>query len=163
MFSEENNRKKEKFIKFSVFKNGFLEQLMHKHYDRHLNYKPTIEWKEMLGLLFMFLFLLRTVKSLTLNNGDKAALMYICRPWQHLGMNYIHMEVLLLLWALKFIGLHLLVIQSPHKLYKWLDIYAFLNGVLPHQRIGNFFILLFFGELKFDLLFSRFLLKLENK
>jgi hypothetical protein len=139
IFSEDNNIKKEKFIKFSEFKNGFLKQLMHKYYDRNLNYKLTIECKEMFGLIFMFLFLLRTVKSLTLNNGDKAVLMYICMPWQYLGINYMHMEVLLLLWILKFIGLHMLVIQSPHKLYKWLDIYAFLSGVLPHQRIGNFF------------------------
>jgi hypothetical protein len=47
------------------------------------------------------------------------------------------MEVMFLLWTTNFIAFSLYVIHSPDKHYKWLELFAFLNGIIPHKRIGK--------------------------
>jgi hypothetical protein len=141
-FSNYNTCKKEKFIKFSSLRNGFLKNFIDKHHERQVKKSSRFEFKEICVLLLLSLLFLRTSKSITISDDDYTLLMYIGRPWHHLGANYIHNESLFLLWILNFICIYIFVINSPTKYYKWIEIYAFLNGILPHQQIGKYLFLL---------------------
>jgi hypothetical protein len=60
-----------------------------------------------------------------------------------------------LLWTTNIIAFNLYVINSPDKHYKWLELFAFLNGIIPHKRIGktifeiiNFYFKFFSNDMK---------------
>jgi hypothetical protein len=137
-FSNHSNTKKEKFIKFSSLRNGFLKEFIQKHHERQDEKTSKIEFKEISLLLFMCLLLVRTLISVTISDDNYSLLIYIGRFWHLLDANYIHNEVLLILWTLDFISIYVFLIESPTKYYKWIEIYAFLNGILPHQQIGKY-------------------------
>jgi uncharacterized BrkB/YihY/UPF0761 family membrane protein len=137
-FSNHTNDKKEKFIKISSWRNGFLKEFIQKHHERQNEKISKIEFKEISLLLFMSLILVRTLISVTISDENHTLLMYIGRFWHLLDANYIHNEVLFILWDLYFICIYVFLIESPTKHYKWIEIYAFLNGILPHQQIGKY-------------------------
>jgi hypothetical protein len=155
--------KNEKFIKFSVLRNGFLKNFIHKHHEKHNKKTSRLEFKEVFNILFMCLLLVRTLKSVTINDGDYTLLMYIGRAWHYVGAYYIHNEVLFLLWTLYSICVYVFVINSPTNRYKWIEIFAFLKGFLPHQQIGKYLFLfslgLFSSTLKLNYLDFKFLMK----
>ncbi len=137
MFSEDNTRKNEKFIKFSRLRNGFLNELLDEHHryddknDKNFKIYRTFE------LIFMSLILIRVLKSIPISDDNYTLLMYIGRPWHYMGVNYLHIELPFFLWTSLFIGVYVFVIHSPDKHYEWLEIFAFLKGILPHQQIGK--------------------------
>ncbi len=138
MFSNHTNDKREKFIKFSSWENGFLKEFIQKHHERKDEKIPKIEFKEISLLLFVCLLLVRTLISVTISDENYTLLIYIGRIWHLLDANYIHNEVLYILWILYFICIYVFLIESPTKHYKWIEIYAFLNGILPHEQIGKY-------------------------
>jgi hypothetical protein len=134
--SNRTTNKNEKFIKFSSLRNGFLEKFINKDQEKKTS---RLEFNEVLNILFMFLLLLRTIISVTIiSDEDYILLIYMGRFWHYLSANYIHNEVLFILWTLNFICVYVFVINSPTKHYKWIEIYAFLKGILPHQQIGKY-------------------------
>jgi hypothetical protein len=137
-FSNYKTSKKEKFLKYSYLRNGFLKNFIRKHYERKNEKTPGFEINELIVPLFMCLLLVRTFISITISDGDYTLLMYIGRPWHLVGAYYAHNEILFLLWTLNFICVYVFVIKSPTKHYKWIETFAFLNGILPHQQIGNY-------------------------
>jgi hypothetical protein len=162
-FSNHPTIKKQIFIKFSGLRNGFLKNFIHKHHEKHNNKTSRLEFKEVFNILFMSLLLVRTLKSVTINDGDYTLHMYIGRTWHYVGANYIHNEVLLTLWTLYSICVYAFVINSPTNHYKWIEIFAFLKDFLPLQQIGKYLFLfslgLFFSTLKLNYLDFKFLMK----
>jgi hypothetical protein len=140
-FSNHTTNENEKFIKFTNLKNGFLKDFIDKHHKRHVKKASIYGFKEISYLLFMCSLLLRNIISVFISDGNYTVLMFIGRIWHYLGANYIHNEVLFILWSLNFICVYVFVIQSPTKQYKWIEIYAFLNGILSHQQIGKYYLL----------------------
>jgi hypothetical protein len=143
-FSKPTTNKDGNFIIFSSLRNGFLKKFIHKHHKSQAKKTSEYELIEISSLLLMSVLLLRTVKSITISDNDYTLLMYIGRPWHYLGANYLHNDGLFILWTLNFICLYVFVIQSPTNQYRWIEIYAFLNGILPHQQIGKYLFWLFF-------------------
>jgi hypothetical protein len=126
----------QKFIKFSSLRNGFLKKFINKYQEKKTS---RLEFNEVLIILFMFLILLRTIISVTtVSNEDYTVLIYMGRFWHYWSDDYIHNEVLFILWTLNFICVYVFVIKSPTKYSKWIEIYAFLNGIVPHQQIGKY-------------------------
>jgi hypothetical protein len=75
--------------------------------------------------------------------------MYLGRPWHYWEVNYVHIEIMFLLWTTNWMTFNVFVIHSPEKHYKWLELFAFLNGLIPHIRIGKLYsIYKFFEEKK---------------
>jgi uncharacterized membrane protein YjdF len=140
-FSNDPTIKKENFIKFTGLRNGFLKKFINKHEKK----TSRLEFNEVLNILFMFLLLLRTIISVTISNEDYTVLMYIGRGWHYVGANYVHNEVLFLLWTLHSICVYVFVINSPTNRYKWIEIFAFLKGFVPHQQIGKYLFLFSLG------------------
>jgi hypothetical protein len=133
--SNRTTNKNEKFIKFSSLRNGFLKKFINKHEKK----TSRLEFNEVLNILFMFLLLMRTIISVTsISNEDYILLIYMGRLWHYLSANYIHNEVLFILWTLNFVCVYVFVIKSRTKYCKWIEIYAFLKGILPHQQIGKY-------------------------
>lgn len=131
------SNKKENFIKYSYSRNGILKNFIRNYNERKSGKTPGFELNQKIYLLFLFLILLRTFKSITVSDEDFTLLMRIGRPWHLLGTNYIHNEVMIIIWTLFSISVYIFVINSPINHYKWIEIYAFLNGVLTHQQIGK--------------------------
>jgi uncharacterized membrane protein YjdF len=96
-FSNNPTVKKEKFIKFSGLRNGFLKYFIHRHHENHKK-TSRLEFKEVFNILFMCLLLVRTLKSVTISDANYTILMYIGRGWHYVGANYIHNEVLIILY-----------------------------------------------------------------
>jgi hypothetical protein len=138
IFPNEPINKNENFIKFSNLRNGFLKNFIHKHHESPVNKPSSYEFKEICELLFMCLLLLRLLYSVTISDDNYTVLMFIGRVWYYLGANYIHNEVLFILWTLNSICVYVFVIKNPTKHYKWIEVYGFLKGILPHQRIGKY-------------------------
>jgi len=133
--SNHTTNRKEKFIKFSSLRNGFLNKFINKHEKK----TSRLEFNEVLNILFMFLLLIRTIISVTsISNEDYTVLIYIGRFWHLLDANYIHNEVLFILWTLNFICVYVFVIKSPTKHCDWIEIYTFMKGILPYQQIGKY-------------------------
>jgi hypothetical protein len=127
--------KNQKFIKFSSLRNGLLNKFINKYEKK----TSRLEFNEVLNILFMILMLLRTIISVTtVSNEDYTVLIYMGRFWHLLSANYIHNEVLFVVWTLNFIVIYVFVIKSPTKYCKWIEIYAFLKGIVPHQQIGKY-------------------------
>jgi hypothetical protein len=137
-FSNYNNSHKEKFIKYSYLRNGFLKNFIRKRNERKNKKSLGLDRKEIFDLLFMSLFLTRTLISITISDDNYTALMYIGRSWHLLGANFMQNEVLCILWTLNFICVYVFVINSQTKQYKWLEVYEFLNGFLPYEEIGKY-------------------------
>jgi hypothetical protein len=136
-FSNNTTNKNEKFIKFTNLKNGFLNDFIDKHHKRQAKKASIYGFKEISYLLFMSSLLLRNIICIFISDGNYTVHMFIGRVWHLLGANYIQNEVLCLLWNLNLICVYVFVIQSPTNQYKWIEIYAFLNGILSHQQIGK--------------------------
>jgi hypothetical protein len=98
---------------------------------------------------------IRIIISLSNNDENEELLMYLGRQWRYMEVNYVHVETIFLLWTINIIAFNLYVIHSPDKHYKWLELFAFLNGIIPHERIGksifkiiNFFYKFFANHMK---------------
>jgi len=129
-----------KYIKFSTLRNGFFEQWLKNKYQLKTDVHSKFTKIEIFSLIFMFFMLIRTITALTLEvdvEVDDTPLIYIGSPWHYLSGNSFHMEVMFLLWTFNFLVLYLYVIHSPNEYYNWLEIYGFLAGIIPHQKIGN--------------------------
>jgi hypothetical protein len=103
------------YIRFSRLRNGFIEEWVLNKYDLKVDVHSSFTSNEIYSLIFMFLILIRFIVCLTLNDDNYELLMYLGRLWQYLGVNYVHIEVLFLLWTTKFIAFHFYVIHSPKK------------------------------------------------
>jgi hypothetical protein len=143
-FSNNTNSKNVEFIKFSGLKNGFLNKLIDIHHERQDKKTTRLEFYEVMNIVFMFIILVRTFISLTISDEDPKLAMYIGRPWNLLGAHYVNSEILFISWSLNFICIYAFVIQSPTKIYKWIEVYAFLKGVLPCEQIGKHLLILIF-------------------
>jgi hypothetical protein len=137
-FSNYNTSKKEKFVKYSYLRNGFLKNLIRKHFERNNEKTSSFGFNEFFVPLLMCLLLVRTFISITISDDNYTLLMYIGRPWHLLGANFLHNEILFLLWTLDFVCVYAFVIKSPTEHYKWIEIYAFLKGILSHEKIGKY-------------------------
>jgi hypothetical protein len=126
-----------KYLKYSRFKNGYLEQWIHNKYDLKTDVHSSFAYNEIYVLIFMFLMSIRCIISLSTSDENEEFLMYLGRPWHYVGGNYVHLEVMFLLWTTNCMTSYLCVIHSPDKHYKWLVLFTFLNGIMPHKRIGN--------------------------
>jgi hypothetical protein len=143
IFAEESEEEEvfldTKYLKYSRFKNGYLEGWIRNKYDL----KPiqsSFTYYQISGLIFKILIFIRTIISLSISSdGNNELLMYLGRPWHYVGGNYVHIEVISLFWVTYYLTFNLYVIHSPDKHYKWLELFAFLNGLIPHKRIGIFF------------------------
>jgi hypothetical protein len=145
--------KSENFIKFSSLRNGFLKKFIYKHHEIEAKKSLNYDFIEISTLLFMCLLLLRLLYSVTISDEDYTLLIYIGRNWHLLDANYVHNETLFILWTLNFVCIYVYVIQSPTKQYKWIEVYAFLKGILPHEKIGNYlfsFMRCFFLKFEFN-------------
>jgi len=129
-----------KYIKFSTLKNGFLMQWLKNRYEVKTDVHSNFTKFEIFSLIFMFSMQIRTIRALTSDvEVDDTILMYFGSTWHYLNGNIFHMETMFFLWTINFLVLHLYVIHSPTEQYNWLEIYAFLAGIIPHKRIGNYF------------------------
>jgi hypothetical protein len=63
--------------------------------------------------------------------------MYLGRQWHYMEANYVHVKVMFLLWTTNIIAFNLQFIHSSDKHYKWLELFAFLNGIIAHKKIGK--------------------------
>ncbi len=119
-FSNYNTGKKEKFVKYSYLRNGFLKNLIRKHFERNNEKTSSFGFNEFFVPLLMCLLLVRTFISITISDDNYTLLMYIGRPWHLLGANFLHNEILFLLWTLDFVCVYAFVIKSPTEHYKWI-------------------------------------------
>jgi hypothetical protein len=125
------------YLKYSRFKNGYLEGWIRNKYDLKTKVHSSFTYNEISGLIFMFLIYIRTIISLSTSDGNEEIFMYLGRFWYNIEGNNFHIEVMFLLWITNYIIFYLYVIHSPDKHYKWLELFAFLNGIIPHKRIGK--------------------------
>jgi hypothetical protein len=126
-----------KYLKYSRFKNGYLEEWIRNKYDLKTNIHSSFTKNEIKGLIFMFLMYIRIIISLSTSDDNNDVLMYLGRPWHYWEVNYVHIEIMFLLWTTYWMTFNVFVIHSPDKHYKWLELFAFLNGIIPHKRIGK--------------------------
>ncbi len=124
------------FIKLSNINNGFLKQWIQTHYNRERNPESIFSYKAILRLIFMTLLLIRVLKLMTIRDNMNRVLIYFGNPFQYLGGNRFHYELLIVSWTLYFIVTHIFVIYSHNKQYKWLEIFAFLTGFSIFTQIG---------------------------
>ena len=141
IFGEEKEKEEvfldTKYLKYSRFKNGYLEQWIRNKYSLKINVHSSFTNNEIAGFIFMFLMYIRIIISLSTSDGNNELLMYLGRPWHYMEGNYVHIEVMFLLWTTNIIAFYLYVVHSPDKHYKWLELFAFLNGIIPHKRTGK--------------------------
>jgi hypothetical protein len=143
IFSEEKKEEtflNTKYLKYSRFKNGYLEEWIRNRYDLKTDVHSSFAYNEIYVLIFMFLMCIRCIISLSTSDGNEEFLMYLGRPWNYVEGNYVHFEVFFLMWTINCMTSYLYVIHSPDKHYKWLELFAFLNGIIPHKRIGKYII-----------------------
>jgi hypothetical protein len=133
-----------KYLKYSRFKNGFLEQWLRNKYELKTNVHSSFTYNEISSLIFLFLIYIRIIISLSTSDGNEELLMYLGRPWHLAAANYLHLEIMFLLWTINCIAIYLFVITSPDEHYKWLELFAFMFGIIPYKRIGEPFLLLIF-------------------
>ncbi len=126
-----------KYLKYSRLKNGYLEEWIRNKYDLKTNIHSRYTYNEISVLMLSFLFFIRCIISLLTSDENEKSLMYLGRPWHYIGGNCVHIEAIFLLWSTNIIAFYLYVIHSPDKHYKWLELFAFLNGIIPHKRIGK--------------------------
>jgi hypothetical protein len=126
-----------KYLKYSRFKNGYLEKWIRNKYELRTNVHSSYNYNEILGLILSLLFCIRCIISLLTSDENEKLLMYLGRPWHYVEGNYVHIEVMFLMWSTNIIAFYLYVIHSPDKHYEWLELFAFLNGIIPHKRIGK--------------------------
>jgi hypothetical protein len=144
IFSEEEQEDEEidldtKYLKYSRFKNGFLEQWLSNKYELKINVHSSFTRIEILRLIFLFLIFIRTVISLSTSNENKQLLVYLGRPWHLMDVNYVHIEIMFLLWTTNCIAINGFVIPSPDEHYEWLELFAFTFGITSHEIIGKYF------------------------
>jgi hypothetical protein len=144
IFGEEKEEKETflntKYLKYSRFKNGYLEEWIRNKYDLKTDVHSSFAYNEIYVLIFMFLMCIRCIISLSTSDGNEEFLMYLGRPWHYVEGNYVHFEVFFLMWTINCMTSYLYVIHSPDKHYKWLELFAFLNGIILHKRIGKYII-----------------------
>jgi hypothetical protein len=128
-----------KYLKYLRFKTGYLEEWIHNKYDLKTDVHSSFTYNEIYILIFMFLFCIRFIISLSTSDGNEEFLMYLGRAWHYIEGNYVHIEVTFLMLTINIIAFYLYVLHSPDKQYKWLQLFAFLAGIIPHKRIGKFF------------------------
>jgi hypothetical protein len=126
-----------KYLKYSRFKNGYLEQWIRNKYDLKVNVHSSFTYNEISGLVFVFLMYIRIIISLSTSDGNYELLMYLGRSSHYIEENYVYLEIMFLLWTTNIIAFHIYVLHSPDKNYKW-KLFAFLNGIIPHKRIGKY-------------------------
>jgi hypothetical protein len=128
-----------------------IKYLMHfQIIETELKIVITFEYKlllnhEITGLIFISLLCVRVIYSLTLSDENDELFMYLGRAWHYMEAYYVHIEIICLIWITNYFSVYLYVIHSPDKQYKWLELFAFLGGIIPHKRIGksNFVLLIF--------------------
>jgi len=130
-----------KYLKYSRFKTGYLEEWIRNKYDLKTDVHSIFTYNEIYILIFMFLFCIRFIISLSTSDGNEEFLMYLGRAWHYIEGNYVHIEVTFLMLTINIIAFYLYVLHSPDKQYKWLQLFAFLAGIIPHKRIGNLFLM----------------------
>ncbi len=126
-----------KYLKYSRFKNGYLEEWIRNKYDLKTDVHSSFTYNEIYVLIFLSLICIRCIISLSTSDENEEFLMYLGRFWHYVGGNYVHLEVMFLMWATNCMTSYLYVIHSPNKHYKWLELFAFLNGIIPHKRTGK--------------------------
>ncbi len=129
-----------KYLKYSRFKSGYLEEWIRNKYDLKTDVHSSFTYNEIYVLIMMFLICIRCIISLSTNDGNEELLMYLGRPWHYVEGNYVHFEILFLFISTKCMTSYLFVTHSHEKHYKWLELFAFLNGIIPHKRIGKYII-----------------------
>jgi hypothetical protein len=126
-----------KYLRYSRFKNGYLEEWIRNKYDLKTDVHSSFTYNEIYVLISMFLLYIRCIISLSTSDGNEEFFMYLGRPWHYVGGNYVHLEVMFIMWTTNIIAFYLYVIHRPDKQYKWLELFAFLNGIIPYKRIGK--------------------------
>jgi hypothetical protein len=86
----------------------------------------------------------RIIISLSASDENNQLLIYLGIYWSYIDGNYVHIEVMFLLWTTNIIVFYLYVIHSPDKHNKWLELFAFLNEIISHKRIGKFVLIINF-------------------
>jgi hypothetical protein len=74
-----------KYLKYSRFKNGYLEQWIRNKYDLKTDFHSSFAYNENYVLIFMFLIYIRCIISLFNSDGNEEFLMYLGRPWHYVG------------------------------------------------------------------------------
>jgi len=124
------------FMKYSKYKNGYLKKWIEAHYDQRETNKKNFDYKELYYLVFMIIFLFRIIKVLPIIDNNNKIVVYFGSPWHYLGGNRFHNELSFLLWTINFIALYLFLHNCQSEQYKWLEIFAFLSGLICHEKIG---------------------------
>jgi hypothetical protein len=133
---EDTNISSEDHIIYSKLKHGYLKRWIQEYSERVKNKKMSIRVEGKISLMFMIAIVIRILKIMTITDLNDRILVYLCSPWNYLGGNNSYMETIFLLWTINFIAFNLFVIYSKRKLYKWLEIFEFLAGVIPYKDIG---------------------------
>jgi len=124
-------------IEFSTFRNGFLAKWIHNYFELKTDFYSSFTNGEIFSLIFMFVLLIRIMRGLAFTSVDNQIFMYYGITWHYMGGNHFHIEIMVFLWTLNFLASSLSFIHSPTEYYKWLEIYGFLAGIIPHKKIGN--------------------------
>jgi hypothetical protein len=83
IFSEEKKEEtflNTKYLKYSRFKNGYLEEWIRNRYDLKTDVHSSFAYNEIYVLIFMFLMCIRCIISLSTSDGNEEFLMYLGRP-----------------------------------------------------------------------------------
>jgi len=101
IFGEENEEVflDTKYLKYSRFKNGYLEEWIRNKYDLKTNVHSSFTYNQILSIIFIFLMYIRIIVSLSTSDENKELLMYLGRQWSYIEANYVHVEVMFLLWT----------------------------------------------------------------
>jgi hypothetical protein len=141
---EDRNVCDENHIIYSKLKHAYLRHWIQECSERAKNKKMSFSNEEKISLMFMIAIVVRSLKILKITDLKDRILVYLGSPWSYLGGNNSYIETIFLLWTINFIAINLFVIYSKRKLYKWLEIFEFLAGIISHKDIGinkltNFF------------------------
>jgi hypothetical protein len=133
---EDKNISDEKLIIYSELKHGYLKRWIQKFSEKEKNKKMSFSNEEKISLMFMIAIVVRSLKILKITDLKDRILVYLGSPWSYLGGNNSYIETIFLLWTINFIAINLFVIYSKRKLYKWLEIFEFLAGIISYKDIG---------------------------
>ncbi len=96
-----------KYLKYSRFKNGYLELWIRNKYDLKVSVHSSFTYNEISGLMLVFLMYIRIIISLSTSDGNNELLMYLGRLWHYIGKNYVHLEIMFFLWTTNIIAFHI--------------------------------------------------------
>jgi hypothetical protein len=127
-----------KYIHCSRFRNGFLKQWIENYLIRKNSRQSMTNYETILSLIFMSLIVIRILKVINIESPDDRILVYLGSPWYYLGGHHSYNETVILLWTINYIAFYIIDMTSHRKQYKWLQIFAFLSGIISHQKIGKY-------------------------